>query len=105
MQSPPTPRPMYHRGRHNQEVVLVECGCARQHSVSTTAYVVRPRRRTLCYDVYMGKPITVRVEDDLVERIDRLAAKREWTRSHWVSNALERVVRAEEQKDEKEARR
>jgi predicted transcriptional regulator len=40
--------------------------------------------------------VTVRLPRELVERIDALAAARDWTRRHWVIRALERVAAGEE---------
>jgi Ribbon-helix-helix protein, copG family len=41
--------------------------------------------------------VTVRVAPELLARIDVLARGRDWSRSHWIVRALERVATGEEQ--------
>lgn len=44
-------------------------------------------------------PVSIRLDADLVERLDEKRGKREWSRSHYVSRAIEWFIEADEQLD------
>jgi hypothetical protein len=51
-----------------------------------------------------SRPVTIRLEEDLLARVDERAAAKEWSRNHWISRTLERAVDAETAKAELDRR-
>lgn len=57
---------------------------------------------TVSYNVVMPKrSVSLRLDDEVIEDVRKLAAEREWTPSHFMARAIERVVAAEKTKGAK----
>lgn len=41
------------------------------------------------------RPVSLRLSDEVIEDVRRLAADRDWTPSHFMARAIERIVQAE----------
>lgn len=44
------------------------------------------------------RPISLRLDDEVIEDVRKLAADRDWTPSHFMARAIERVVNGEKAK-------
>lgn len=47
------------------------------------------------------RSVSLRLDDEVIEDVRKLAADRDWTPSHFMARAIERVVQAEKGKGSK----